>query len=109
MIASEKSSKRINEGTALANDTRSELGSLVQGSQTTNEAANQISISTQQQKTATEQVLSALKEIEKGIHHSSASIKQTSSMTIDLKDSSLALKKLVGEFKTNNSHSNSEF
>ncbi|MBT5550945.1 MAG: methyl-accepting chemotaxis protein [Nitrospina sp.] len=108
VIASEKSSKRIDEGTVLAADTRSELGSLVQGSQTTNEAASQISVSTQQQKTATEQVLSALKEIEKGIHHSSASMKQTSTMTIDLKDSSLALKKLVGEFKTNNSNSGGE-
>ena len=108
VIASEKSSKRINEGTHLAADTKSELGNLVQGSQTTNEAANQISLSTQQQKTATEQVLSALKEIEKGIHHSSASIKQTSAMAVELKGSSLELKKLVSEFKTDNNHSNGD-
>lgn len=108
VIASEKSARRIYEGTALASDTQSELNNLVRGSQTTNEAASQISLSTQQQKTATQQVLSALKEIEKGILHSSTSMKQTSTMTIALKDSSLELKKLVSEFKTNKNHSGND-
>lgn len=109
VVASEKSSKRINEGTLLAADTKSELGNLVHGSQATNEFAKQISLSTQQQKTATEQVLSALKEIERGIQHSSVSIKETATMALDLKDSSLELNKLVGEFKTNNNEGGGGF
>lgn len=99
VIASEKGAKRIAEGTDLAAQTLSGLENLVAGAKSTNDAADQISHSTRQQKTAMSQVLSALKEIEKGIQQSSVSIKQTTTITSGLKMASDELKNLVAEFK----------
>lgn len=101
VIASEKGAKNITEGNNLALQTLARLRDMVSGSKSTQDAARQISHSTQQQMTATEQVLTALREIEKGIQQSSASIKQISSITHSLTGSSKVLKNLVGEYKIN--------
>lgn len=101
VIASEKGANRINEGTALGTQTLTHLESLLQGAKSTNEAATQISLSTQQQKTATDQVLKSLREIEKGIQQSSVAIQQATIMTKHLMESSQAMKSLAGEFKLN--------
>ena len=85
----------------LARQTLAGLENMVAGAKSTNDAADQISHSTRQQKTAMEQVLLALKEIEKGIQQSSTSIRQTTTITNGLTDSSERLKKLVDEFKIN--------
>ncbi len=98
VIDSEKGAKRIAEGTGLAAETLSKLESLVEGATSTNEAADQISHSIQQQKTATGQVVSALKEIEQGIQQTSVSIKQTTTVTRRLTDSSNVLQNLVDNY-----------
>ncbi len=103
VIASEKGAKNISAGNNLATQTLEQLRDLVSGSKSTKDAAGQISHSTQQQMTATEQVLTALREIEKGIQQSSASIKQISTITGSLTDSSKILKDLVGEYKISHS------
>jgi len=101
VIASEKGEGRIEEGTTLGTQTLSQLETLLNGAKSTNDSATQISLSTQQQKTATAQVLSALQEIGKGIHQSSTSIKQTASITNSLTDYSDAMKQMVDQFKFN--------
>lgn len=101
VVNSERGSKNIKAGTDLTAQTISELENLVSGAKTTADAAAQISLSTQQQKTATEQVLSALKEIVDGSRQSSAAIKQTSAVTNRLSEMSSHLKNLVGRFKIN--------
>ena len=103
VVLAEKGSKGIEEGANLATKTITELGTLVQGAKSTNDEAKQISISTQQQMTATTQVLSALKEIQTGIHQSSVSMKQTQTITNSLADTSKDLKRLMNEFKINES------
>ncbi len=104
VVNSERGSKNIKAGTELTAQTIKELESLVSGAKTTADAAAQISLSTQQQKTATEQVLSALKEIVDGSRQSSAAIKQTSSVTNRLSEMSSYLKSLVARFKINQKH-----
>lgn len=99
VIASENGSKVINEGTQAANTTLGELTSIVEGAKLAAESAMQISLSTQQQKTASNQVLKALTEIDQGLHQSSASIRQTSTATHTLTDMSDVLKKKLGVFK----------
>jgi methyl-accepting chemotaxis protein len=99
VVVAEKGSKGIEEGADLASKTITELGTLVQGAKSTNDEAKQISISTQQQMTATSQVLSALKEIQTGIHQSSISMKQTQTITSSLAETSKDLKRLMSEFK----------
>ena len=103
VVIAEKGSKGIEEGATLATKTITELGTLVHGAKSTNDEAKQISISTQQQMTATSQVLSALKEIQTGIHQSSVSMKQTQTITNSLADTSKDLKRLMNEFKINES------
>ena len=99
VVIAEKGSEGIEEGADLASKTITELRTLVQGAKYTNDEAKQISISTQQQMTATSQVLSALKEIQTGIHQSSVSMKQTQTITNSLAETSKDLKRLMSEFK----------
>ncbi|MBI4389472.1 MAG: methyl-accepting chemotaxis protein, partial [Nitrospinae bacterium] len=99
VITSEKGSKRIQEGTQLTAQTIDELEKLVEGAKATADAAAQISLSTRQQKTATDQVLLALKEIVKGSRQSSSAIKQTSAVTAKLSEMSNELKVMLGKFK----------
>ncbi len=99
VIASENGSRVINEGSQAATVTLGELMSIVEGAKLASESAMQISLSTQQQKTASNQVLKALTEIDQGLHQSSASIRQTSMATHSLTDKSDVLKKKLGVFK----------
>ncbi len=99
VINSERGAKRVDEGAQLATETLAKLEKIVNGAQSTNEEADQISYSTKQQKNATNQVFVALKEIQQGIHETFSSIKQTSSITDNLASSSKMLNSLIGEFK----------
>ena len=99
VINSENGSNRIKEGTDLAAQTIAELERLVEGAKSTADAASQISRSPNQQKTATDQVLSALKEIVNGSRQSSTAIKHTSAVTTKLSEMSSNLKQLVSRFK----------
>lgn len=99
VIASENGSKVINEGSQAATLTLSELMNIVEGAKLASESAMQISLSSQQQKTASSQVLKALTEIDLGLHQSSASIRQTSMATHSLTDMSDVLKTKLGVFK----------
>ncbi len=100
--ASSSGASVIQEGAQLANSTLEELSKLVEGAQTNFEAANKISVSTQQQQMATGQALASLKEIEKGLRESSNSLKHTAGVTTELTDSYSELKKLIGSFKIEN-------
>ncbi len=99
VVASESGSKVIHEGAQAATLTLGELMSIVEGAKLASESAMQISLSTQQQKTASSQVLKALTEIDRGLHQSSASIRQTSTSAHNLTDMSDALKTRLGVFK----------
>jgi len=101
VIVSEKGAKTVREGANYATSTLNDLVHIVAGTKSSTEAAVQISLSTQQQKTASNQVLTALKEIDKGLHHSSASIRQTSASTTTMKDMADGLRRLLSEFKIN--------
>lgn len=98
VIASEKSSKGIREGLEYSNHTTDMLNDLVSGVEATNDAAKQISLSTQQQQAASSQVVVALKDIEEGVCFSSSAIQQTLTISKDLADLSENLRQLVGKF-----------
>ena len=103
VVVAEKGSDKILDGASLAAKTITELETLVERTKSTNDEAKQISLSTQQQMTATNQVLIALKEIQQGIQQSSASLKQTKAITTHLSESSEDLNNLMREFKINQS------
>ncbi|MDD2915887.1 MAG: methyl-accepting chemotaxis protein [Gallionella sp.] len=98
VIASENGSRVINEGAQAAMLTTGELMSILQGAKLAAESAQQISLATQQQKSASNQVLKALTEISQGLHQSSASIRQTSMSTHGLTGMSDNLMAKLGVF-----------
>ena len=101
VIVSEKGAKTVRDGTAYATSTLSDLVHIVDGTKSSTESAIQISLSTQQQKTASSQVLTALKEIDQGLHHSSAALHQTSSSAITMSSMASDLQKILSKFKIN--------
>ncbi|MBF0500367.1 MAG: methyl-accepting chemotaxis protein [Candidatus Riflebacteria bacterium] len=75
VLASEKSSTAVQEGVNSSVSFVETLEGIVSGNLATTEAARQISLSTQQQRTASDQVVVALKEIELGSRQTSESIR----------------------------------
>jgi methyl-accepting chemotaxis protein len=98
IVASEKSTRGILQGLEYSTQTAAKLTDIVKGSQATVDAARQISLSTQQQKIASEQVLIALREIDKGAEQSSLSISHLSSISKILTDLSENLQQLTDKF-----------
>lgn len=98
VIASEKGSKGIREGLDYSGKTMEMLCEVVDGASSTSEAAKQISLSTQQQQLASNQVVLSLYEIKEGTRHSSDSIQQINSISKELTVMSSDLKELMGRF-----------
>lgn len=99
IIASEKSSKSIQEGVDYATQTVSVLTDIVKVTEETNKSAKQISLSTQQQKSANNQVAVALREIVEGAGQMSSSIGQINTISREMAQLSDDLKGLVENFK----------
>ncbi|RJQ61361.1 MAG: methyl-accepting chemotaxis protein [Desulfobacteraceae bacterium] len=99
VIASEKGARGIREGMEHSDQTASLLLNIVDDAQATQESAKQISLSTQQQKTASNQVVTALREIASGAKQTSTSIQQIIGISRNLTDLSDSLKGQVEKFK----------
>ncbi len=95
VISSEKSSKVIQEGIEYSGQTVSMLDGVLGGAKSTTEAAKQISLSTRQQQSASDQVVLALRDIQEGTQHSFASIQQIRAISAELAEISEHLNKLV--------------
>jgi methyl-accepting chemotaxis protein len=106
VIASEKSSKGIQEGMEYSNETAGILSEIVDAAQGTTEAAKQISLSTQQQKTASNQVLTALREIVTASGQTTDAINQISNTCMDMAKMSFDIKEAVDGFKTDDKSNN---
>lgn len=102
VIASEKSSKVIQEGLHYSETTDTKLSEMIDGAKDTFDAAKQISLSTQQQKTATEQILSALKEVEQGAKQSAETIRQITSIGKNITELSNGLDQMMDTFELEN-------
>jgi len=98
VVASEKSSKGIRDGLEYSTQTSGLLRDLVSGAESTTSAARQISLSTQQQQTASSQVLVALRDIEEGVHFSSGSIQETSEISRNLTAMAVQLSRMMKKF-----------
>lgn len=99
VVVSEKGTRTVREGADFASASLNDLVNIVAGTKSSTESAVQISLSTQQQKTASNQVLSALKEIGQGLHQTSAAVRQTSAATSHMRDTANHLQKMLGKFK----------
>ncbi len=99
VIASEKGAKGIEEGMDYSNQTAGILAGIVNDAQATTDAAKQISLSTQQQKTASSQVVTALREIVVGAEQTSDAVDEIVNISTKLEKLSSGLRELVEKFK----------
>ena len=99
VISSEKGSKSIQEGVEYSGETAMILSNVVEAAQSTTNAAKQISLSTQQQKTASSQVVVALREIVMGAGHTANSIKDIGSISGEMATLSSDLMGVVGQYR----------
>jgi methyl-accepting chemotaxis protein len=99
IVDSEKGAKVIEKGLAESVLAAGKLNEIVEGAQSMSDAARQISLSTQQQQTASEQVVMALKEIDGGIKYTSQSINRISTISRDLETLSGNLKGMADKVK----------
>jgi methyl-accepting chemotaxis protein len=99
IITSEKGATGIADGMTATSGTASMLGRMVEAARHTTSAAQQISLSTQQQKTASNQVVVALREIVGASSHTAQSIARISEVSRDMTGLSAELDRQVGRFK----------
>lgn len=98
IISSERGAKGIQEGADYSMRSAQKLADIVNGAQSTADAARQISLSTQQQKTASDQVLTALREIDEGAKQNKNTIRHVSTITRELASLADNLKSMVAQF-----------
>ncbi len=99
VITSEKGATVIAAGLAASANTAERLNEIVGAASQTSNAAQQISLSTQQQKTASNQVVIALREIVTASAHTAQSITRISLVSKDMSGLSARLDELVRQFK----------
>lgn len=99
VITSEKGGSIIASGMEASTSTAHNLDDLVNAASHTSSAAQQISLSTQQQKTASNQVVVALREIVAASSHAAQSIGRISEISHDMTVMSAELGTTVQQFK----------
>ncbi|OQY26886.1 MAG: hypothetical protein B6244_12280 [Candidatus Cloacimonetes bacterium 4572_55] len=99
VIASEEETRQLNEGVNFTQLTVSALEEILNGAKATTVSAKEISLATQQQRTASEQIVSSLKEINDGTKHFVITANQTSLIASDLTNLSEELQQLTNRFK----------
>ncbi len=99
VVTSEKGTASIVDAKAAATDTASMLDEMVEAAKRTTTAAQQISLSTSQQKTAAGQVLVALREIVDASSHNAKSMGQLSDVSRNMASLSSDLDTLVDRFR----------
>jgi len=99
VMSSEKTTGRIMEGQDHARHTVHVLNNVLEKVEESTDAARQISLSTQQQQIASNQVVLAIKDIVQGARHSNEAIKKMNSVTSEVSRLAGNLKTLVTTFK----------
>lgn len=99
VISSEKSAKVVEEGMRHSGETADVLVDVVSAAQATTDAAKQISLSTQQQKTASNQVVMALRDIVSGATQTSNAIARIDVISRELMQKASMLEQSVEELK----------
>ncbi len=98
VITSEKGASSIQLGMQVSLETADDLNALVQAASKTSNAAQQISLSTRQQKTASSQVVIALRDIANASTHNAQSVRKITDISEEMVNMSADLSQLVGEF-----------
>ncbi|MBP2636373.1 MAG: methyl-accepting chemotaxis protein [Firmicutes bacterium] len=101
VVASEKNTKGIEDGMAYSERTVSIIYDIEHAADQTTDAVSQIVLSIQQQQTAGEQVLTALRQIKQGTSDNTAMIQQTKTISKELANLAEELERVVEHGKKN--------
>jgi methyl-accepting chemotaxis protein len=99
VISSEKGSAGIRQGISDSADTADALRALVEAASEASSSARQISLSTQQQRTASNQVVVALREIVTASSETAQAVRQIAGVARDMNVLSAKLKDRMDQFK----------
>lgn len=84
IMSTERAAKKVEEGKHLAQRTADALNRIVNQVEDTTDSAKQISIATQQQRTASDQVVLSMREVAQVSQHAAESSRQISAAIVDL-------------------------
>ena len=99
ILASEQEAKRINEGVARVHEANQTLGEILESAQSTTTAAEQISLSTRQQRTAAEQVVEAVHSIQTDSQAVARGSQEATHVIADLVNLAEELRDAVAQFQ----------
>ncbi|MHB0914079.1 MAG: methyl-accepting chemotaxis protein [Thermoleophilia bacterium] len=99
IIATEESSKEVERGVTLAKNAGKSLDSIVSVVVENTNAAKEISVATQQQKSASEQVVVAMTNISEASRQQAAGAKQTANAAEQLNKVAAELRSAISSFK----------
>lgn len=99
VMATEEETKRVEHGVELAQKAGGAISDILDMVDHTTKSAKQISIATQQQKTASEQIVGTMREIAEVSKQSASGSRQTADSASDLSRLADDLKRLVERFK----------
>jgi methyl-accepting chemotaxis protein len=99
VMATESGMKSTRRGVELAEEAERSFDRIVETIEATTQAAKQISVATQQQHTATDQIVSAMGEVSDVAQQSLEGIRQTASSVADLSNMALQLRKMIGRYR----------
>ena len=99
VITSEKGASSIELGMQVSVETANDLNALVRAASKTSSAAQQISLSTGQQKTASNQVVIALRDIANASTHNAQSVRNITEISEEMISMSEGLSDLICEFQ----------
>jgi methyl-accepting chemotaxis protein len=99
VLSSEKGASGIAAGSAASTTTAERLGDIIEAASEASTAAEQISLSTQQQKTASGQVVVALREIVTASSNTAKSVNRISQISKEMSGLSSRLDALVRQFQ----------
>jgi methyl-accepting chemotaxis protein len=103
VMATEQGMKEAERGVALAHKSGDANESIIQMVERTVQLANAISLATQQQRSASEQVVASMRQLATVIQDGAASAKQSSSLAIALDEIASELRRLSHQFKVEKS------
>jgi methyl-accepting chemotaxis protein len=99
VLATEQGVKEVENGVSLATRARSSLEEIIQMVDRTTKAIRQITFATQQQRSASEQIVQTMREIADVTQQAAASMKQSASSVAELNVLADQFKNRIKEFK----------
>jgi len=99
ILATEESAKEVDRGVVLATNAGQSLESILAVVAENTRAANEISIATQQQKSASEQVVVAMTSISEASKQQASGARQTAAATEQLNHAAVELRQAISRFR----------